>query len=65
METLCGLILAQDIRRRDDMLLATLQVSREDMDLNFGSDAVICSGCQGHIPEVCPECVSLDAVLGD
>ncbi len=56
METLCGLMLTQDIRDRDDMLLATLDVNQEDLVLNFGSDAIICSGCQGKVPEECDEC---------
>ena len=51
METLCGMVLAEDIRSRDDMLLATLEVSPEDMELNFGDDAVICALCQGKLPK--------------
>lgn len=51
METLCGLVLDQDIRDRTDMMLATLALDQADIDLNFGSDAVICEACQGTAVE--------------
>lgn len=47
METICGMVLDSDIRDREDMLLATLEIAQDDINLNFGTDAVICGHCQG------------------
>jgi hypothetical protein len=44
-DTLCGMHLAEDSRRRSDVLLATLEVAKEDMVLNFGEDAEVCGAC--------------------
>lgn len=44
-ETLCGMSLDPDIRQRDDVLLATLDLDQEDVDTNFGEDAVLCAMC--------------------
>lgn len=44
--TLCGLDLTEDIRRRDDMLLATLDLEEEDITNNFGEDAKVCIFCK-------------------
>ena len=47
--TLCGLRLSEDVRRRDDVLLATLKLNKEDRVSNFGEDAEICSQCQEKV----------------
>ncbi len=62
-ETLCGKHLVEDIRLRpDDMLLATLAVEQEDMDRNFGDDAVICAVCSENVPVEEEEVISLEMV---
>ncbi len=46
METLCGLLLDSDVRRSNDVLLATLNLDQTDIDFNFGKDAMICQYCK-------------------
>jgi len=52
METLCGKVLAADIRIRDDILLATLKLDQSDIDSNFGCDAIICPCCMDNLLEL-------------
>jgi hypothetical protein len=44
-ETLCGLNLDPDTRTRNDVILATLLVSPQDVLLNFGENTVKCPQC--------------------
>jgi hypothetical protein len=44
-ETMCGKQLVEDSHLRDDVLLATLELEQEDIDLNFGEDAAVCPRC--------------------
>lgn len=43
--TLCGKVLIEDAKMREDVLLATLDVDPEDLVNNFGEDVIKCENC--------------------